>query len=107
MIKGLDALTDAERHLLADARRLYSLDDGHPVLAVKGAAAPSHLEPAAIVIVTAGGHKLRHPRDAATTARLRSVFGAYQRDRRTGAITGPAPLPADLTLPRVRRRAQE
>jgi len=59
--------------------------------------------PAAVVIVTAGGTKLKHFADARmvdaeTDETLRRIFRAYEIDPRTKE-TRPAPLPLDQTLP--------
>lgn len=53
-----------------------------------------------VVLVTAGGLKLRYPvaGDAETEERLRAVFGAFAIDPVTKERK-PAPLPRDLTLP--------
>lgn len=53
-----------------------------------------------VVLVTAGGLKLRYPvaGDVETEERLRAIFGAYAVDPITKERK-PAPLPGDLTLP--------
>lgn len=55
---------------------------------------------ASVVLVTAGGLKVRYPiaGDAETEERLRNTFGAYTIDPKTKERV-PAELPADLTLP--------
>lgn len=58
---------------------------------------------AAVVLVTAGGLKLKYfegnaQQDAETEERLRATFRAYTLDPKTKERV-PAPLPADLSLP--------
>jgi hypothetical protein len=55
-----------------------------------------------ITLVTAGGVKIGYFADGTvdpdTETRLRQIFKAYHRDKKTGEVT-PRPLPDDLTLP--------
>jgi hypothetical protein len=67
---------------------------------------PGRVRPDAVVIVTAGGVKLKHyddpdePMDADTEDRLRRIFGCFVSDEKTGRVS-ILPLPADLHLPAV------
>jgi hypothetical protein len=59
--------------------------------------------PAAVVLVTAGGVKLKHfagnaAVDLETEERLRAIFKSFAVDKVTKQMV-PQPLPADLTLP--------
>jgi hypothetical protein len=56
--------------------------------------------PVSVVLVTAGGLKVRYPIDDDTENRLRLVYGAYKVNRATGERE-VLPLPEDLTLPRA------
>ncbi len=69
-----------------------------------GADEPGRVAPDAVVIVTAGGLKLKHwddpsePMDPDTEDRLRRVFHAFRVDPKTKERV-IQPLPGDLTLP--------
>jgi hypothetical protein len=64
---------------------------------------PRKITPDAVVLVTAGGFKLKHwddpdePMDPDTEERLRRLFGCYEIDPVTQRAI-PTPLPADLRL---------
>lgn len=58
-------------------------------------------EPLSIVLVTAGGRKLRYPIDERTENELRyHCFNAFKVNKTSGVIT-ELPLPANLRLPRA------
>lgn len=69
-----------------------------------GADDPGRVAPDAVVIVTAGGAKLKHwddpaePMDPDTEDRLRRIFHAFRVDAKTKDRV-ILPLPGDLTLP--------
>lgn len=54
--------------------------------------------PPSVVLVTAGGLKLRYPLDDDSENRLRVVYNAYKVDKDGNRVV--LPLPQDLTLPR-------
>jgi HAMP domain-containing protein len=55
--------------------------------------------PASVVLVTAGGLKIRYPIDDDTDTRLHIVYNAFRVNKDTGDRE-MLPLPGDLTLPR-------
>ena len=71
-----------------------------------GADEPGRVAPDAVVIVTAGGAKLKHwddpsePMDPDTEDRLRRIFHAFRIDAKTKERV-ILPLPGDMTLPAV------
>jgi hypothetical protein len=98
-----------EVNLLLDACERYGVNpevDARPVELLSWryyAADPTERTPAAVVIVTAGGQKLKHwddpsyPMDPDTEERLRNIFGAWKKDKDGTRI--PTQLPGELTLP--------
>jgi len=103
---GIGGRTEAIR-LLAEACYVFGIDpnpklkprellshrfdagepDGVPVI------------PPSVIMVTAGGLKIRYPVDVDTEHRLRIVYNAYRVNGKTGEKE-VLPLPPDLTLPR-------
>jgi hypothetical protein len=99
LVDGLDARQAA---LMQEACERFGIDpdpEKRPieVMAFRFYGDPQRFEPLSLVIVTAGGLKLRYPIDPATEDRLRPVFGCFRRNARTGQIV-PLPLPKDLRL---------
>ncbi len=69
-----------------------------------GSDMPGRISPDAVVVVTAGGLKIKHYDDGTldgdTEERLRAVFHAFEIDPVTKRMI-PLPLPDDLHLPRT------
>jgi hypothetical protein len=97
---GTDATHQA---VLLEACRIFGINpdvEAQPLELAgwRGVGSVDLLEPLAVVLVTAGGLKLRWPLDAESEDRLRRVFNRFKIDKQTGHVT-PLPLPEDLTLP--------